>query len=72
MMAGDRLMDHLLVVVLRILRVQVVAVVTVDPQPLHFASTPYVVFADDRNVVFRLARYDAGIAADATFHSRGG
>jgi hypothetical protein len=40
-------------------------IVAVDAQPMHLTAAHHLLLAHDRNVVLRLARHDAGIAADA-------
>src|SRR5262249_22464668 len=40
-------------------------IVTVHAHPMHFPSAEHLIFADHRNIVFRLARDDARIAARA-------
>ena len=39
--------------------------ISVDPEPVHFAASLDLLLADHRDVIFRLAGYDARIAADA-------
>ena len=40
-------------------------VVAIDADPVHFAAAHHLLFADDRDVVLRLAGDDARVAADA-------
>src|SRR4029077_2115399 len=40
-------------------------VITIDADPVHFAAAHNLIFADNRNVVFRLARDDTSVAAVA-------
>ncbi len=40
-------------------------VISVDAQPVHVAALERLLFADDRNIVFRLAGDDAVVASDA-------
>ena len=39
--------------------------IAVDSQPVHFATAQNLLLADDRDVIFRLAGDDTGIATDA-------
>ena len=41
------------------------AIIAIDPQPVHRAAVGHLQFADDRNIVFALAGNDAGAAASA-------
>src|SRR4029453_16164560 len=41
------------------------AVVAVDADPVHLTPAQHFLFPDPRDVVFRLATDDAGVAADA-------
>src|SRR5208282_4039595 len=56
--AGQRLVVHLRVV-------QAAAEIGVDANPVHRAAARHLVLADDRDVVFGLARDHARVAADA-------
>ena len=48
-----------------------VRIVAIDANPVHFASAHHLVLADNRNVVFRLAGDDAGVAAIAAIEVDG-
>ena len=52
-----------LMVGLRIIRASFI--IAVDAQPMHLPAAGHFGLADDRNIVFRLACDDAGVAADA-------
>ena len=66
MVTGHRLVHDLLVAVFdRGFVVQIVAVIAIDSHPVHFTPAPHIGFADNRNVVFRLAGNHATVAADA-------
>ena len=60
---------HGLMVGLRIVRASFI--IAVDAQPMHLPAAGHFGFADDRNIVFRLAGDDAGVAADAGVHIDG-
>ena len=64
MHARDRLM-----VGLRIVRASFI--IAVDAKPMHLPAAGHFGFADYRNIVFRLAGNDAGVAADAGIHVDG-
>src|SRR4051812_40420764 len=45
--------------------VELAGEIAIDTQPLHLAAPPDLILADDRDIVFRIAGSDTGIAADA-------
>src|SRR6185369_6571657 len=51
--------------VIRVGTVDIAGVVTIDAQPVHFASVHDLRLADHGHVVFSNTRHDAGIAAGA-------
>ena len=58
--ASDRLDGHLVELIAINLAIGFAErVVPVQTQPVHFAAAKHLVFADDRNVVFRLTRHNA-------------
>src|SRR4029077_15011651 len=68
---GFRISERIIVVSARVVCRSIRFVIAVDANPVHFAATQNLVFADDWNVVFRDAGDHAGIAAIATVEING-